>query len=152
MENRKDNNEYFMGIAEAVSQRATCLSRSVGAIIVKNKVIISTGYNGAAAGVDHCLSIGCLRDKMKVKSGQRHELCQAVHAEQNAIINAAVNGVSIRDSVLYCTTKPCYICAKMIVNAKIKEVHFRDDYNDDFTKKLFNKAGIGFYRFHKGKP
>ena len=114
--------EYFMEIAWLVSKRSTCLRRKVGAILVKDKRILATGYNGAPKGFKHCKEVGCIRQKLNVPSGERHELCRGLHAEQNAIIQAAVFGVSIRGSTMYITTFPCSVCAKMIVNAEIKEV------------------------------
>ncbi len=114
---RPDWNEYFMSIAELVSKRSTCLRRKVGAVIVKDKRILSTGYNGAPSGIKHCIETGCLRERLNVPSGERHELCRGLHAEQNAIIQAAYHGVEIKDSVIYCTNLPCVICTKMLINA-----------------------------------
>ena len=118
---------YFMSIAEQVATRSTCLRRQVGCIIVVGKRIVSTGYNGAPSKLQHCLEIGCLRDQFHVPSGERHELCRGLHAEQNAIIQAALHGVSAKGSTLYCTHHPCVICAKMIINAGIEQVFIRDD-------------------------
>ncbi len=144
----KDNtrpswDEYFIEITKVVSKRSTCLRRKVGAIIVKDKRILASGYNGAPSGLKHCGQIGgCLREQMHVPSGQRHELCRGLHAEQNAIIQAAVHGVSIKDSVLYCTTHPCIICAKMIINSGIKEIITSAAYPDKESKKLLKESGI----------
>jgi dCMP deaminase len=133
---------YFMDITALVAKRSTCLRRSVGAIIVKDKRILSTGYNGAPSGVRHCLEIGCLREKMKVASGERHELCRGIHAEQNAIIQAAFHGVSIRGASLYCTNLPCSICAKMIINAGIKKIYYIDGYPDGISSEMLGEAGV----------
>ncbi|MGB5157375.1 deoxycytidylate deaminase [Desulfobacterium sp. N47] len=133
---------YFMDITTLVAKRSTCLRRSVGALIVKDKRILSTGYNGAPSGLKHCLEIGCLREKMKIASGERHELCRGIHAEQNAIIQAAFHGVSIRDAVLYCTNLPCSICAKMIINAGIIKIYYLDGYADAMSSEMLEEAGI----------
>lgn len=135
-------NDYFMQIAQIVSSRSTCLRRQVGAIIVSNNQILSTGYNGAPKGVPHCESTGCLREKLNVSPGKRHELCRGVHAEQNAIIQAAVNGVSIKGATMYCTHQPCSICAKMIINAEIKTVYVSEPYPDKLAEEMFKSAGV----------
>jgi dCMP deaminase len=134
--------EYFLGIAELVSSRSTCLRRKVGAVIVKDKRILSTGYNGAPSKIDHCAKTGCLREKLKIPSGERHELCRGLHGEQNAFLQAALHGTSLKDSVLYSTTQPCIICAKMIINAGIKEVVIRGDYPDAMAKEFLKKAKV----------
>ena len=139
---RPDWDEYFMSIAELVSKRSTCIRRKVGAVIVKDKRILATGYNGAPSGIKHCIEIGCLREKLKIPSGERHELCRGLHAEQNAIIQAAYHGVEIKDSVLYCTNLPCIICTKMIINAGIKKIYYKDGYPDKLSKEMFNEANI----------
>ena len=141
--------EYFIKIAMLVSERSTCHRHHVGAVIVRNKRILSTGYNGAAAGVKDCLELGCLRDQLKIPSGTRHEICRAIHAEQNAIIQAGLHGVSTKDSVLYCTHSPCILCAKMIVNAGIKRVVFSGEYADASFKKLFKEAGVEAVGIHQ---
>lgn len=123
-------------MAELAASRSTCLRRKVGAVLVKNRRVISTGYNGAPAGHPHCQDIGCLREKLNVPSGEKQELCRGVHAEQNAIIQAAVHGIQVPGASMYCTTKPCSICAKMIVNAGILNVVYRDDYNDKMADEL----------------
>ena len=122
-----------MSMAELAATRSTCIRRKVGAVLVKNRRIISTGYNGAPAGHQHCQEIGCMREQLNVPSGEKHEICRGVHAEQNAIIQAAGHGIQIVFSTLYCTSKPCSICAKMIVNAGVIKVVYRDDYNDELT-------------------
>ncbi|HHU61554.1 MAG: cytidine/deoxycytidylate deaminase family protein [Bacillota bacterium] len=134
--------QYFMDIAHLVSSRSTCVRRRVGAVLVRDKHIIATGYNGAPRGVAHCLDVGCLRDKMQIPSGERHEMCRGTHAEQNAIIQAALHGVSTNDATLYCTHQPCILCAKMLINAGIKTVVFRGEYPDGLALELMNEAGL----------
>lgn len=141
--------EYFMEIAQVVAKRSTCMRRQVGAVIVRDKQILSTGYNGVPKGLTHCSHTGCIRQELNVPSGERHELCRAVHAEQNAIIQAAYNGVSLKDSVLFCTTAPCSLCAKMIINAGIKEVYYQGNYPDERAMEFFNEAGIRVYQFNE---
>ncbi len=143
---RPDWNQYFMSIAELVASRSTCLRRKVGAVIVKDKRILATGYNGAPSGIRHCEETGCLREKLNVPSGQRHELCRGLHAEQNAIIQAALHGVEIKDSDLYCTNQPCIICTKMIINAGIKRIFYKDGYPDELSLEMLNEAGIELIR------
>lgn len=134
--------EYFMKIAHIVKERSTCLRRKVGAVLVKDKHILSTGYNGAPKGLPHCSETGCLREKLNIPSGQRHELCRGVHAEQNAIIQAAVFGVSTRGSTLYVTDFPCSICAKIIINAEVKEIVYDAQYEDPVSMDLLHSAEI----------
>ncbi|MFA5880070.1 MAG: cytidine/deoxycytidylate deaminase family protein [Candidatus Margulisiibacteriota bacterium] len=141
--------EYFLKIAMLVSERSTCLRHHVGAVIVKEKQILTTGYNGAVKGVLDCLSRGCLRDEMAIPSGVRHEICRAVHAEQNAVAQAAYHGMSIKDATLYCTHSPCLICAKLIVNSGIKRVCTYNIYPDNMYQELFDEAGIVFETFPK---
>lgn len=133
---------YFMGITELVAKRSTCLRRSVGAVIVKDKRILTTGYNGAPREVRHCGELGCLRAQLRIPSGEKHELCRGVHAEQNAIIQAAFHGVSIRGATLYCTTLPCVICAKMIINAGIEQIYYCAGYADRLSLDLLDEAGV----------
>lgn len=143
MMSRPSWDEYFMSIAKLVATRSTCLRRNVGALIVKDKQIIASGYNGAPSGIKHCEELGgCLRQEMKVPSGERHEICRATHAEQNAIIQAAKHGTAINGAALYCTTRPCSLCAKMIVNAGIKRVYFLDSYPDDFALGFLQDGGV----------
>lgn len=139
--------EYFMRITKMVAKRSTCLRRHVGAILVKNKRILATGYNGAPAGIRHCEETGCIRRDSGVPSGQRHELCRGLHAEQNAIIQAAYHGVSICGSTLYCTNKPCIICSKMLINAGIKEIIYGEGYDDPLADEMLTEAGIKVERF-----
>lgn len=134
--------EYFLEITGLVAKRSTCRRRAVGAIIVKDKRILSTGYNGAPAGVRHCIDIGCLREELGVASGERHELCRGIHAEQNAIIQAALHGVRIEGATLFCTNMPCAICAKMIINAGIRTVYYRDGYADTMSEQLLEEAAV----------
>ncbi len=131
-----------MDIVELVSRRSTCLRRAVGAGLVRDKRILATGYNGAPSKLQHCLEIGCLREQLHVPSGERHELCRGLHAEQNAIIQAALHGVSAKGSTLYCTHHPCVICAKMIINAGIARIVIRDSYSDALAADMLREAGI----------
>lgn len=140
--NRPSWENYFMGITVLVAKRSTCLRRSVGAIIVKDKRILTTGYNGAPSGIRHCLEVGCLREQLNVASGERHELCRGIHAEQNAIIQAAFHGVSIEDSTLFCTNLPCSICAKMIINAGIKKIYYQSGYADAISEDMLQEASV----------
>jgi len=146
-EQRPDWHTYFMKMAYLVSERSTCLRRQVGAVLVRNNQIISTGYNGAPKGVPHCSQTGCLREINSVPSGERHELCRGVHAEQNAIIQAAVNGVSIANAELYCTNQPCSICAKMIINSEIKTIIVSEIYEDKLATTLLEEASVNVFHF-----
>jgi dCMP deaminase len=141
---RPGPDEYFLKIALVVAERATCRRHHVGAVAVKNKHILSTGYNGAAAGVKDCLELGCLRDEKNIPSGTMHEICRGIHAEQNAIIQASLHGVSIEDATIYCTHSPCILCAKMLANARIKRFVTFARYADDAFLELFKEAGIEF--------
>jgi len=141
---RPDIDEYFLKIASVVAERSTCRRHHVGAVAVKNKHILATGYNGAAAGLKDCLELGCLRDEMKIPSGERHEICRGIHAEQNVIVQASLHGVSLEGSTIYCTHTPCVLCAKMLVNAKIARFVSFGRYNDDSFQELFQEAEIKF--------
>jgi dCMP deaminase len=134
--------EYFMEIALLVARRSTCRRRRVGAIVVRDKRVLATGYNGAPAGLPHCLDTGCLREEMGVPSGERHELCRGLHAEQNVIIQAAYHGVSIKDGTLYCTNLPCSICAKMLINSGVQEIIYHEGYADAMTEDMIRAAGV----------
>lgn len=134
--------EYFLEVAKLVSKRATCLRRSVGAVIVKDKRILATGYNGAPAGLKHCVDVGCIRQRLKIPSGERHELCRALHAEQNALIQASLYGISVKGSTIYATCQPCVICAKMLINAGIKEIIVTDGYPDKMALDFLKEAKI----------
>ena len=144
---RPEWKEYFIGIARLVSKRSTCTRRKVGAVVVRDKRVLATGYNGAPTGLSHCAETGCIREKMGVPSGQRHELCRGLHAEQNAIIQAAYHGISIQDAILFCTTLPCSICFKMIINAGIKEVVYEDGYPDDLTEAFLKESDIKMTKY-----
>ncbi len=135
--------DYFMKITFLVAERSTCLRRKVGAVLVKDKRILATGYNGAPSNLKHCLDIGCLREKEGIPSGQRHELCRGLHAEQNVIIQAARHGISIAGSTLFCTNLPCIICTKMLINAGTKTIFFREGYADPLSRDMLDEAGIG---------
>ncbi len=136
-----------MEIAHVVAKRSTCLRRHIGAVIVKDKRILTTGYNGAPSGLEHCLGLGCMREKLGIPSGTRHELCRALHAEQNAIIQAALYGISTRESTLYCTHQPCSLCAKAAINAGVKRVVFQGHYPDHFAIDMLTEAGIEMTQF-----
>ncbi len=140
--------EYFLEVAGLVSKRSTCLRRRVGAVLVRDKKILSTGYNGAPSGVKHCIDIGCLREKLKIPSGQRHELCRGLHAEQNVILQAALHGTSTKGSDLYVTNQPCMICAKMLINAGIKEIIICDGYPDEMAAKFLKEAKVKIRKFN----
>jgi dCMP deaminase len=137
--------EYFMKLAWLVAERSTCSRHHVGAVIARDKRILTTGYNGAAAGTKDCIELGCMRDELKIPSGQRHELCRAIHAEQNAIIQGGFHGINIKGSTLYCTHSPCVLCSKMIVNAGIKKVVACVEYPDPSFQELFEQAEIEYY-------
>ena len=141
--------EYFLEISTIVSRRSTCLRRRVGALLVKDKRILATGYNGTPRTLPHCSKTGCLREKLNIPSGERHELCRGLHAEQNVLLQASLHGVSVKDSVLYCTNQPCIICAKMIINAGIKEIIIKDGYPDKMSMDFFKEAGISVKIFEK---
>lgn len=134
--------DYFLEITRVVARRSTCLRRQVGAVLVKDKRILATGYNGAPTGMAHCQDIGCLRAELAVPPGERHELCRALHAEQNAIVQAAFYGIPVSGATLYCTAEPCAICAKMIINAGIRRVVYLEPYPDEFAHRLLAEAGI----------
>jgi len=143
--------EYFMDITHLVAKRSTCLRRQVGALLVKDKKILATGYNGAPSRLEHCLDIGCLRQKQGIPSGERHELCRGLHAEQNAIIQAAYHGVEIRGATLYCTNHPCIICSKMIINAGIQRIVYDEGYADALAKEMLKESGIEVGKFDRDK-
>jgi len=134
--------EYFLSIAHLVSKRSTCLRRKVGAVLVKDKRILATGYNGAPSGIKHCRKTECLREKFKIPSGKRHELCRGLHAEQNALLQAALHGVSAEGAKMYATTQPCIICAKMLINAGIKETVIAGHYPDKMARDFLKEAKV----------
>ncbi len=144
---RPDNDTYFMRMAELVASRSTCLRRNVGAVVVKEKRVLTTGYNGAPKGLKHCAEVGCVRLVNNIQSGTRHELCRGVHAEQNAVIQAAYFGVSIKESVIYTTNFPCVMCAKILVNAGIREIVYKDDYIDELSREVLTESGISVRRY-----
>ncbi|MCK5397333.1 MAG: dCMP deaminase family protein [Thermoplasmata archaeon] len=139
---RPSNDEYFMKMAHLVSERSTCLRRKVGAVIVSDKRVLTTGYNGAPKGLPHCEETGCIRQQRNVPSGERHELCRGVHAEQNAIIQAAVFGVSVKGATIFITNYPCSVCAKLLLNAGITEVIYDGEYKDDLAIELLSQGDI----------
>jgi len=141
---RPDSDEYFLKIASVVAERSTCRRHHVGAVAVRNKHILATGYNGAPSGLKDCLELGCLRDEMNIPSGTRHEICRGIHAEQNVVIQASLHGVSLEGSTIYATHSPCRLCAKMLVNAKIKRYVSYGKYDDNLFIDLFREAGIEF--------
>jgi dCMP deaminase len=143
---RKSWDEYFMNIAELVAERSTCLRRHVGAVIVKDRKIMATGYNGAPRGITHCIDTGCLREQLKVPAGERHEICRGTHAEQNAIIQAATFGVDISNAMIYTTHQPCFICTKMLINAKVSKIIYKEEYPDKLAIDMLNEAGIPFIK------
>ncbi len=141
-----------MDMAKLASRRSSCLRRAVGAVLVRDRRVLSTGYNGVPSGITHCEIAGCLREKLGVPSGERHELCRGLHAEQNAIIQAAFHGVSIREAVLYCTTLPCIICAKMLINAGVRRIVYLEGYADDLTGEMLAEAGLTLDRMGERAP
>lgn len=143
--------EYFMTLADEVCQRTTCTRRAVGAIIVKDNRILTTGYNGVPMGMKHCGEVGCLREKLHVPSGQRQEICRGLHAEQNAIIQAARYGIDIRGAKIYITTQPCITCAKMLINAEISEIIYKNPYPDELAMAMLDEAGMKYRVFDNGQ-
>jgi dCMP deaminase len=142
----------FMQLVETIASWSSCYqeNRKIGAVIVRDRRILTTGYNGAPSGVKSCVEKGeCLRRQLEIPSGERHELCYAIHAEQNAIIQAAKMGTSIEGATLYCTHQPCVICGKMIVNAGIDRVVYRHGYPDEFSLRIFAEAGVKLERFEE---
>jgi dCMP deaminase len=139
--------EYFMEVAEVVARRSTCLRRNIGAVVVKDKRILSTGYNGAPTGLPHCADVGCLREKLGIPSGERHEICRGLHAEQNALLQAARHGISLEGSTIYSTTEPCSLCAKMLINAGIRRVVYKESYPDELSRELLSGAKVQVEQF-----
>ena len=140
MPNRPDWDSYFMEMAQVASKRSTCLRRSVGAVIVKDKRLLATGYNGTPRGMAHCEEVGCLRTKLNVPSGKMHELCRGIHAEQNAVIQAAVYGVSVDGATVYCTHQPCVVCTKILINAGIRRIVYANPYPDELAENMMKEA------------
>jgi dCMP deaminase len=149
---RPDWDTYFMDMAKLASRRSSCLRRAVGAVLVKDRRLLATGYNGVPSGVEHCEVTGCLRERLNVPSGERHELCRGLHAEQNAIIQAAFHGVSIRGAVLYCTNLPCIICAKMLINAGVRRIVYLEGYADALTGEMLKEVGMELVRLEERAP
>jgi len=147
MQDRPTWDEYFMAMARVIARRSTCLRRQIGALLVREKRILTTGYNGAPTGLPHCQEVGCRRERLAIPSGERQEICRGLHAEQNAIIQAALHGVNTRGSVLYCTTQPCAICTKMLINAGVERVVYEGDYPDELAREMLDQAGIELVRF-----
>ncbi len=141
-DHRPDWDEYFLRLAELAATRSTCLRRRVGAILVAGRRVLATGYNGAPKDLPHCLEVGCLRERLKIPSGQRHEICRAIHAEQNAILQAAQYGVAVKSATLYCTNQPCAICTKLILNLDIQRLVLRSAYPDELALALLREAGF----------
>ena len=146
---RPNWNEYFLKLAMVVAERSTCLRHHVGALAVSNRRILATGYNGAPSGFRDCLELGCLRDELKIPSGTRHEVCRAIHAEQNVVIQCSRNGVSLEGATIYCTNSPCRICAKLLVQAKIARFVTFGDYPDSEFNDLFQEGRIAFVKVDK---
>lgn len=146
---RKTWDQYFMALAQLVAERSTCLRRHVGAVIVKDRRVLATGYNGAPSGVKHCAEVGCIRGAMGIASGERHELCRGVHAEQNAIIQAACFGINISGGTIYTTHQPCFICTKMLINAHIKRIVYAAPYPDRLARAMLREVGITCSRLVK---
>lgn len=142
LDERPSWDEYFMTLAKQVATRTTCIRRAVGCVLVRDKRIIATGYNGAPTGLHHCAETGCIRQKLDVPSGERHELCRALHAEQNALIQAARYGLPVDGSTIYITTQPCVVCAKMLINAGVQEIVYANPYPDELSLSMLEEAGI----------
>ena len=140
-----------MDITCLVARRSTCRRRQVGAIVVRDKRILATGYNGAPTGLPHCLDIGCLREELGIASGERHELCRGLHAEQNVIIQSAYHGVCIKDATLYCTNLPCSICSKMLINAGIRAIKYKEGYADAMAEEMLAAAGVTLTQINEAK-
>ena len=143
--------EYFMKIAHVVAERSTCLRRQVGAVLVHGKRILTTGYNGAPSGLEHCEDVGCLRDTLNVPPGERHELCRGLHAEMNALLQAAIHGVSVRGASLYCTSSPCALCAKMLINVGIKKIYVDSEYPDKLAVEFLKNASVDLIKLGEKK-
>lgn len=144
---RPDWDEYFMEIAHVVAKRSTCVRHHIGSVIVRDKRILATGYNGAPRNLPHCIELGCMRNELGIESGTRHEMCRALHAEQNAIIQAALYGTPTKDATLYCTHQPCSLCARAIINAGVQRVVFEGNYPDTFALEMLEQAEVELIRF-----
>lgn len=148
-DHRPEWDDYFMEITEVVAKRSTCLRRQIGAIVVRDGRILATGYNGSPSGLKHCAEVGCLRNEQNIPSGERHELCRAVHAEQNAIIQCALAGIPIGDATLYTTNFPCVLCARMLINAKVRKIIYKDSYPDPLSAKMLAEAQIELTHYRR---
>jgi len=144
--------EYFMAITDQVGQRSTCTRRHIGAVIVKDKRILATGYNGVPSGLAHCEDVGCLREQRGIPSGTQHELCRGIHAEQNAVIQAARHGTAIDGATVYCTHQPCVLCAKILINAGVTSIVYAEPYPDPLAQEMLDEAGISWVRFQGVTP
>lgn len=150
---RPEWDDYFMEITHVVAKRSTCLRRHVGCIMVSDRRILSTGYNGAPKNLKHCGELGgCLREQLNIPSGQRQEICRAAHAEQNAIIQAAVHGVKLENVTCYVTTQPCVTCAKLLINANVKRIVFEGDYPDELARQMLSEAGVELVQYRPRAP
>lgn len=149
---RPDWDTYFMDMARLAARRSSCIRRAVGAVLVLSRRVLATGYNGVPSGVTHCEAVGCLRDRLGVPSGERHELCRGLHAEQNAILQAALHGVSIKGATLYCTNLPCIICAKMLINAGVRRIVYLDGYADILAGEMLDEVGMELVRMEDRHP
>lgn len=145
--NRPDWDQYFMEMAKLAAKRASCLRRKVGAVLVKDKKVLATGYNGAPKDIVHCDLTGCLREKLEIASGQRHEICRGVHAEQNLVAQAALHGVKTEKSTVYCTHQPCIICTKILINAGVEKIYYQNSYSDKFAEKLLQESEIELLKY-----
>ena len=142
MDSRPTWDEYFLTIAENVATRSTCVRRKVGAVLVKDKRILATGYNGAPRNMRHCSATGCLREQRGIPSGERHEICRGLHAEMNALLQAAVHGIAVEGASVYCTTQPCVLCAKMLINTGVQRILISGNYPDELAKEMLDEAGV----------
>ncbi|NLW70357.1 MAG: cytidine deaminase [Eubacteriaceae bacterium] len=149
VERRPSWDEYFMNLLDVIKTRSTCMRRQVAAVIVKDRQILATGYNGSPRGLAHCDKVGCLREKLNIPSGERHELCRGIHAEQNAIIQASIHGVSIEGAEIYITDSPCILCSKMLINAGIKRITYRGAYPDELSLDMLREAGVELVEYKK---
>jgi dCMP deaminase len=143
--------EYFMELAEVVAKRSTCLRRNIGAVVVKDKRVLATGYNGAPTGLSHCSEVGCLRERLGIPSGERVEMCRGLHAEQNALVQAARYGIPLEGSVIYCTNQPCVACAKMLINAGVTKIIYKYPYPDRLAQDLLAESNVTVVRFQEPK-
>jgi dCMP deaminase len=149
--NRPSWDEYFIGVTKLISQRSTCLRRAVGCVLVLDNRILSSGYNGSPSGLEHCSVAGCIREKLKIPSGEKHELCRGLHGEMNSLIQCALHGISTEGATLYSTTLPCSICTKMLIQAGIKRIVYVEDYNDALSKQFLDESIIEVVKYEGTK-